>query len=198
MATRTQLGKLGSGSRPKTRQGQITAITHFEKMIEFAVEQGTGVGPNFIVKPSFQQWTKWDFANEQIFGEFAYYLARNAVKEIKEKRDTGNEIPENFDGEAIAVSSAMQYMSNFVQAVLHLPGDVSFFDIFRQLAKGESPPWLKRIRDDLRNTMERDLILAGIPTVLKAKGIGRVLLERIVDILIDGQDGNYDYLTNSG
>jgi hypothetical protein len=198
MATKKQLGKLGTGSRPRTIQGHATAIGHFEKMIAFAVEQGLGVGPNLIVdKPLFTQWTKQDFANELIFGEFAYYLARNAVKDIKEKRDSGAAIPENLDGEAIAVSSAMQYMSNFVQAVLQLPGDVLFFQEFRRLAKGDSPSWMKRIRDDLRNTMERDLMLAGIPTVLKAKGIGRVVLEQIVDSLIDGCEGNHDKLTSS-
>ncbi len=102
----------------------------------------------------------------------AYYLARDAVKEIKGCRHNDHQ-----DGEALAVSTAMQYMlSNFVQSVLQMPtGNFSLFEDFKHLPKGDSPPWLKRIRDKnlLRNTMERDLMLAGIPTVIRAKGIGR-------------------------
>ena len=116
----------------------------------------------------------------------AYYFARKAVKEIKGCRDEGKEIPEDQEDEALAISTAMQYMSNFVQTVLQLPGYVEFFEEFKRLPKGESPPWLKRIRDDLRNTMERDLMLAGIPTVVKSRGIGRVVIERIMDAIIKG------------
>ena len=163
------LSRLGTGgSRPNTLvSGHSSVIKHFDKMIELAKEEGKGVGPSRLIKP-FVEWTKEDFANEETFGEMAYYLARDAVKEIRGCRDKGEAIPEDQDGEALAISTAMQYMSNFVQSVLHIPGSVSFFDDFKHLPKGESPPWLKRIRDDLRNTMERDLMLAGIPTIVRA------------------------------
>ena len=58
--------------------------------------------------------------------------------------------------------------------------------------KGESIPWIKRIRDDMRNEMERDLMAAGIPTILKPRGIGRALLERITDVLRVCQIQNFD------
>ena len=184
MASLHRLG--GGGSRPKTISGHQNVIKHFDKMIELVKAEGKGVGPNRFLEPH-AEWTKQDFANEETFGEMAYYLlARNAVKEIKGCRDQGEAIPEDQDGEALAISTALQYLSNFVQSVIQMPGSVAFFDEFKSLPKGESPPWLKRIRDDLRNTMERDLILAGIPTVIRAKGIGRVVLARIIDELIKG------------
>jgi len=197
----SSLSRLGAGgSRPKTIVGHNNVIKHFNKMIELAQAEGKHVGVNGPLKP-YGEWTKEDFGNEDVFGEMAYYLARNAVKEIKGCRDNGQVIPEDQDGEALAVSTAMQYMSNFVQSVLQMPGKVAFFDEFKHLPKGESPPWLKRIRDDLRNTMERDLMLAGIPTVLKAKGIGRVVLERIMDALINGgkciSEYNFVHIFNS-
>jgi len=94
-----------------------------------------------------------EFGHEEIFGEMAYFLARDAVKEIKCCRDNGVEIPEDQHGEALAISTAMQYMSNFVQAVLQMPGKVAFFEEFIHIPRGESPPWLKRIRDDLKEIL---------------------------------------------
>ena len=49
----------------------------------------------------------------------------------------------------------------------------------------KSIPWVKRIRDDMRNEMERHLLMAGIPTMLKPRGIGLKLLDNIIDVLID-------------
>jgi hypothetical protein len=134
------LPRLGAGgSRPKTLSGHSNVIKHFDKMIELAKVEGKGVGPSRLLKP-YAEWTKEDFGNEETFGEMAYYLARDAVKEIKGCRDNGEAIPEDQDGEALAVFTAMQYMSNFVQSVLQMPDNVPFFEDFKHLPKGESPP----------------------------------------------------------
>jgi hypothetical protein len=74
-----------------------------------------------------------------------------------------------------------------MQAVIqrHSGSGIEFYRQFTNLMKGESIPWIKRVRDDMRNEMERDLMAAGIPPILKPRGIGRALLERIMDVLID-------------
>ena len=158
-------------------------------MIKLAVIEGKSIGPNHL-KKYFAQCTKADLGFAENFQQFAFYLARKAVTDITTKKAKGKEVEENQDGQPIAMSSAMQYLSNFYNSILRLPGKVQFFDDFKHLPKGESPPWMKPIRDDLRNTMERDLMLAVIPTILKAKGIGRGAAEGIVDVLIDGVRGN--------
>ena len=69
----SDLPKLGAGgSHPATVRGHTVAVKHFDAMIEMAQKEGKGVGPDRLVKP-FVEWTKSDFGNENIFGEFAYY-----------------------------------------------------------------------------------------------------------------------------
>ena len=38
----------------------------------------------------------------------------------------------------------------------------------------------------MRNEMERGLMLKGIPSILKPRGIGRVLLELMMHAFVDG------------
>jgi hypothetical protein len=51
---------------------------------------------------------------------------------------------------------------------------------------------VKKISDELRNTMEVELILAGIPVVLKAKGVSREVMMKLVYALIHG--GNHLFI----
>ena len=178
------------GTRPKTIWGQSSSILHFNDMIS----DGPGVGVKKL-KKLFKKWKKEEFADETVFQQFGYYLAKEATTFVTTKKSKGEAIPETEDGEVLAVSTALQYFSNFLQAVIQLQFDANvdksssafmFFEPFKNLPKGESVPWVKRIRDDIRTVMERDLILQGIPLYLKAKGIGRVIMERLMNALIDG------------
>ena len=181
----SNLERLGVGGRAKkTHEGQNSAMKQFEKFLEYAKEKHIGVGARKIHK-AYNSWTKVDYANEMVFQEFAYYLAKEAVKEISTNKQAGKIIEEDADGEALAISTALQYFSNFVQFVVKLEGEVEFFDVFKHLPKGESPLWVRRIREDFRSTMEKDLMLNGIPTAIKPRGIDRTVLEPLVDALID-------------
>lgn len=188
-----ELRKLGvGGQRTKTLDGLKTGINHFNDFINTCRTKGIGAGKMKVFK-NFHDWTSEEFSNELVFQEFAFYLAHDAVKSIVTTKNNGEAIKENDDGEPLAVSSARQYFSNFLQAVLRNHGNKSdgsaidgFFQQFSNLKKGESIPWMKRIRDDMRNEMERDLILAGIPSFVKARGIGRDTMKMISDCLLIG------------
>ena len=128
-----------------------------------------------------------------MFQEYAFYLAHDAVKVVVATKNKGEAIKETEDGEPLAISTARQYFSNFLQAVIKKHGEKAdgtakegFFKQFQNLKKGESIPWVKRIRDDMRNEMERDLMLAGIPAFVLSRGIGREGMIVIVDTLVQG------------
>ena len=135
----------------------------------------------------FSEWTAIEFADKLVYQEFAFYLSHNAVKAIVRSKCDGSPVGEDEDGVPLAIGSARQYFSNFLQFVLqtHRSSGLDFYKEFENVPKGESLPWIKLIRDDMRNEMERDLMAAGIPTILKPRGVGRDLLERGIDELLN-------------
>jgi len=187
------LGKLGTGGRQqKTIDGHGTGVTHFNDFINLCRDKNIGAGANKVFK-YFEKWTADDFSNELVFQEYAFYLAHDAVKVVVATKNKGEAIKETEDGEPLAISTARQYFSNFLQAVIKKHGEKAdgtakegFFKQFQNLKKGESIPWVKRIRDDMRNEMERDLMLAGIPAFVLSRGIGREGMIVIVDTLVQG------------
>jgi len=152
-------------------------------------EINTGVGFKCLFT-MFESWSAEDFANELVYQEFGFYLSKIAAKAVVKSKTDGEQIAEDEDGVPLAISSARQYFSNFMQAVIqkHRDSELPFYKQFENLQKGESIPWIKRIRDDMRNETEREMMAAGIPTMLKPRGISRALLERMIDKLID--EGN--------
>ena len=71
----------------------------------------------------FHLWRKSDFANEEIFQQFAHYLANHAVKKITVQKEAGDLVNNvDADGEALAIGTALQYFSNFLQAVIRMEG----------------------------------------------------------------------------
>jgi hypothetical protein len=184
---RPVLPRLGAGGhQPKTLEGHLSAIKHFNEFVRISGLKQIGVGKNELSKP-FDQWTASDWSDELIWQQFAFHLAHEAVKNIQTNKNKGERILENEDGEPLAISSARQYLSNLMQIVCqqHTQSGIEFYKQFANKAKGESIPWVKRIRDDMRNEMERHLLMAGIPTMLKPRGIGWKLLDNIIDVLID-------------
>ena len=115
---------------------------------------------------------KDDFAKEKIYQEFAHfqYVAfKNVQKGI-----ANNCLEEDAQGVPLELNSALQYHSGFVQSVLAKEeneqcGD--FFEQFRKCAKGESPNFIKELRVGMKKVMMTNLIEAGIPILLKAKGV---------------------------
>jgi hypothetical protein len=184
---------LGTGGRrPKTVSGQKTAILQFNK---FVATHPEGVGTAKL-NLKYEQRPRKSFTDKLLYNQFSFYLAVEAVKDAVKTKRNNEAIPENEDGEVLMVSTALQYFSNFLNAVLNTktsgnmtPEETQFFGEFESLKKGESTPWIKSIREDMRSEMERNLIIAGIPMYIKAKGAGRMLMQRIIIALIDGVGG---------
>jgi hypothetical protein len=170
----TDLGEFGSGgSAQKTTEGYENAIIQFSKFVDNCRDVNTGYGLEKSFS-YFQDAKTSEMANEQVFRQFAYYLGKEAVKKVTKG---GEPFKETQDGEPLAISTALQYFSNFTNTLLQKFRDAhTFFDQFKNLKKGDSIPWVKKIRDDLRSRMEKDLILASIAICLKAKGVSREIM----------------------
>jgi hypothetical protein len=189
----SELGELGCGGRaPKTSDGYGNAILQFNKFVDHTRALNKGIVPKKIFK-YIQDCTAEDIGNEMTYRQFAFYLGVQAVKKVTNAANKGEPMKENQDGEPLAISTALQYLSNYQNAILGKFKDQhSFFDQFKDLKKGDSIPWVKKIRDELRNTMEVELILAGIPVVLKAKGVSREVMMKLMYALIHG--GNHLFI----
>ena len=185
-ATVLSIPTLGTGGRqPSTLNGQAAGIKQYDKFTKHSEMH------YHKILPLFKDSRKENFANEQIWQTFAYYLARSAVKTVTVQQASPSGIKESIDGDPLVFSTCLQYFSNFEQAVLKLtPLDHPWFNQFKEVAKGESPKFIKAIRDDIRNTMLRDLIVKGIPIAIKPRGIGPIVLCRVIRAFIDLK-GNY-------
>ena len=159
------------GTRPSTLNGQSCGAKQYNNFVKYF---NTTHRTKF---PLFENASKDDFANVLIWQNFAHYLAKSAVKTVTIPNNSINGIEETVNGEPLVFTTALQYFSNILQKVLKmLPLDHSWFKQFKECPKGESPKFIKAIRDDIRSTMIRDLILKGIPIIIKPRGIGRVVL----------------------
>jgi len=127
-----------------------------------------------------------ELANQQTFQEFAYFLAKDAIKNIKAQIHKGEAVSEDHNGDPLAVSTAQQYFSNFLNAAANRFSDHVFFKEILDVPRGESLPWVKKIRDELRQVMERDLILDGIPITLKSRGVAESVMDNCIDYVIEG------------
>ena len=104
-----------------------------------------------------------------------------------EKGIANNCLEEDAQGVPLELKSALQYHSGFVQSVLAKEeneqcGD--FLEQFRKCAKGESPNFIEEFRVGMKKAMMKNLIAAGIPILVKAKGVGRNRLTFFVNTLI--------------
>jgi len=190
-AQRTAQSKLGHGSlegkAKSTGQGYENSIKMFDQFVTKAKAEQIGIGPMKVTK-FYDACTSEDLAHQEVFQEIGYFLAKDAVKQIKGQRDKGEDIIEDQNGEPIAMTTALQYFSNYQNAVANRFSDHPFFKEILNVKKGESLPWIKKIRDEIRTVMERHMILEGIPSFLKSKGISQLVMANTIDAVIDGGD----------
>ena len=88
MALRALPRSGAGGHQPKTTEGHITAIRHFNEFIDFARFKNIGVGQDETFK-SFQDWTAEDFSQELVYQQFAFYLSHEAVKNVVGQKKRG-------------------------------------------------------------------------------------------------------------
>ena len=107
------------GSRPKTNHGQNSAIKHFDEFVEYYKEKGKLVGSiKEVGNRPFAEWKLHHFAQEEVYRQFAHYLAKVAVVNIKSAKSNKEEIKSDDDGQALFITTALQYHSNFVNKIL--------------------------------------------------------------------------------
>ena len=137
-----KLGHGGTdGKAPKTGQGYENAIKMFDQFVDKAIAENIGIGPLKLFK-KYQMLTAEELANQQIFQEFAYFLGKDAIKNIKAQIHKGEAVSEDHNGDPLAVSTAQQYFSNFLNAAANRFSDHVFFKEILDVPRGESLPWV--------------------------------------------------------
>jgi hypothetical protein len=118
-----QMPVLGvGGKRKNTLKGHGNSINHFDLFIASAISDGKSVGIDTSVGTQpFKYWGKRHFANELVWQQFSHFLAIEAVRQISSACELGREVDTDDDGKALAVGTAMQYFSNFLNKVLQKP-----------------------------------------------------------------------------
>lgn len=118
---------------------------------------------------NFKDMPRDDFANREIFREFGYFLAFDATKKIKIKKDDPLQGP-------LMMQTARQYFSNWVVKVTEKKGGcqatVEFFSDFPPI-KEKNPFWVTSIRHDITQLMTKDCIRKGIPVTIRCQGVGK-------------------------
>ena len=115
-----------------------------------------------------------------------FVKVHDAVR-MAQKQHEEDGIVESSDGEPLLIGTTMQYFSNFCNAVKIKDGkkENSFLKPYHACGKNEYPPFVTKLRSQMRSLMEQKLILAGIPIVLKARGFNREQVVAMTSMIID-------------